>query len=204
MQLDPTSDEAFRPFLPGQQSEDDRMLIPEFFVGKKLMGFLSEKAGRPVYEDREFVRIMIKGQDKQIHVEEVKESHKQRFPIAYHAFLQKKPVPVVGTPIEMMPGVGPSMAHHLKGLNLRAIEDLASVTDENTLQRIGMGARDLVRQAKAWIEKSTGQAIALAEEKSRLERENEELRKQLAEKPAKPKRKAKRARRAAPEPQPSA
>ena len=174
MQLDPTSDDAFRAFLPGQQQEDDRSLIVEFFVGKKLIGVKSVAAGKPVYEDREYVKIMIKGQDKQIVVEEVRPHHKTKFPIAYHLFQQQKPLPVVGTPVELMPGVGPSMAHHFKGMNLRTVEDLANVTDENTLGAMGAGARELVKRAKAWLTQSS-------ERTQGLEAENQALKAQLAD-----------------------
>lgn len=171
--LDATTDEAFRPFLPGQK-EDDSSLIVEFFVGKKLLGLKSKAEGREIYEDREFVRIQIKGQDKQVVVEEVKPHHKQKYPVAYQLFQMGKPLPVIGTPIEQLPGVGPSLAHHLKGLLLRTIEDVAGITDENTLSAIGMGARDLVNRAKAFIAKTAPQAVALQEE-------NQILKQQLAQ-----------------------
>lgn len=161
---DALSDESFRSFLPGQQQEDDRSLIIEFFLDKKLMGAKSEAAKRQIYEDREYVRIMIKGQDKQIAVHEVTNEHRNRFPIAYQRFVQQKPAPMVGTPVEMMPGVGPSLGHHLKGLNLRSIEDLANISDENVLQGIGPGSRDLVNRAKAWLANQAPAATALQDE----------------------------------------
>lgn len=190
--LDPTTDESFMQFLPGQNVEDDKSLIVQFFVGKKLLGARSKAEGREIYEDREFVRIQIKGQDKQVVVEEVKPSHKQKYPHAYHAFLAGKPLPVVGTPVEQLPGVGPSMAHNLKGLNLRTIEDLANISDENTLTSIGMGARDLVQRAKAFIEKTNEKTVALAEENSQLKTQLTEMNARLAALEVKPKRPYKR------------
>lgn len=172
MSHEPT-DTDFMPFLNGK-TEDDSSLIVRFFVSPKLMGAKSEAAGRPIYEDREFVEIKIKGQDKQVVVHEVNEHYRNRFPIAYALFQRQKPAPVVGTPIEQLPGIGPSMAHSLKGLNLRTVEDLAAVTDENTIQRIGMGARDMITRAKAWLSQAT-------ERESKLAEENERLRKMLAE-----------------------
>lgn len=171
--LDVGSDEAFAAFLPGRDMEDDKSLVVNFFVGKKLLGKKSQDEGREIYEDREFIQIQIKGQDKQVVVEEVKPEHKRKFPIAYHLFQQGKPAPVVGTPIEQLPGVGPSMAHNLKAINLRTIEDVANVTDENALSAMGMGARDLVTRAKAFIAKAAPKTVA-------LEEENKALKSQLA------------------------
>lgn len=162
MQLDVDTDDAFRSFLPGAAQEDDRALIIDFFVQKKLMGFKSHEAKREIYEDREFIRIRIKGQDKQEVVEEVKEHHRNKYPIAYQLFLMRKPAPVVGTPVEQLPGVGPSLAHHLKGLGLRSVEDVANVGENDAvLQNIGMGARELRDRAKAWLANTTDATVAL-------------------------------------------
>lgn len=177
---EPTGDDDFRSFLPGNQQEDDKNLIIQFFVDKKLMGAKSEAAGRPIYEDREYVRVMIKGQDKQIVVHEVTAQIRQKYPISYQRFLQQKPAPVIGTPIDMLPGVGPSLAHHLKGLNLRSIEDVANVTDENTLQAMGAGARDLVKRSRAWMEQSSERALNLEEANKQLAADNEDLKAKIA------------------------
>lgn len=171
MQLDPTTDESFRQFLPGMQQEDDKALVVEFFVGKKLLGAKSTEAGREIFEDREFVKIQIKGQDKQVVIREVGNADRQKYPFAYQQFQHQKPAAVVGTPIEQLPGMGPSQAHNLKGINLRTVEDLANVSDENTLQRIGMGARDLVNRAKAWLTQSAPKAVELEQENARLRQE---------------------------------
>lgn len=180
--LDVSTDSAFMQFLPGQKLEDDSALIVRFFVGKKLLGKKSIEAGREIYEDREFVEILIKGQDKQAVVEEVKPHHKQKYPVAYMAFKQSRELPIVGTPIEQLPGVGPSLAHTLKGLNIRSIEDMAGVGDnEIVLQAIGMGARDLVKRSKAWLDKTSATTVSLQEEnaqlKDRLAKTNELLEK---------------------------
>lgn len=169
MQLDVQTDSAFLQFLPGQQLEDDKALIIRFFVGKKLLGAKSIAAGREIYEDREFVEILIKGQDKQAVVEEVKQHHKQKYPVAYMAFKQAKELPIVGTPIEQLAGVGPSLAHTLKGLHIRSIEDMAGVGEnEIVLQAIGMGARDLVKRAKAWLDQTSATTVSLQEENAKL------------------------------------
>lgn len=161
--LDVTTDDSYRSFLPGMAQEDDRSLVPEFFVQKKLMGAKSEALNREVYEDREYVKITIKGQPHGQPVHEVDEKIKHRFPIAYARFKAGLPAPAIGTPVEQLSGVGPSLAHHLKGLMLRTVEDLANVSDENTINRIGGGARDLVNRAKAWIEQKAPETVALQE-----------------------------------------
>ena len=173
MQLDPTTDSAFSSFLPGHRQEDDSALIPRFFIDKKLLGLKSHEAGRPIYEDREYIEIKIKGQPKQVVVEEVTARHRQQFPIAYAAFKQNKEMPVVGTPIEQLPGLGPSLAATIKSFGVRTIEDMAAL-NEIGLQNIGNGARDLQKRAKAFLAQTSETTV-------KLEEENKLLREQLAQ-----------------------
>ncbi len=187
--LDPTTDDAYRSFLPGQR-EDESGVIPRFFMKEVLLGAKSEEAGRAIYEDREHIEIKIKGQDKGIFCDLVREEHRRRFPIAYAAFKAGREAPVVGTPIEQMAGVGPAMVHNLRGLNIRTIEDLAGISDENALSAIGMGARELVNRAKAWVQKAAPEAVNLREQLEEERRARAELEERLAalEASAKPKR----------------
>lgn len=166
--LDPTTDDAFRSFLPGQQQEDERGVIPRFFMKEVLLGAKSEAEKRPIYEDREHIEIKIKGQDKGIFCDLVRDAHRKRFPLAYAAFKAGREVAIIGTPIEQMAGVGPAMAHNLRGLNIRTVEDLAGISDENALSSIGMGARELVNRAKAWIQ---GKAPEVTDLQRQLEEE---------------------------------
>lgn len=177
MQLDPTTDASFvQEFMPGRpRQEDDANLIVTFFLDAVLLGFKSEEAKRPIYEDRLHVEIKIKGQDKQIVVREATEADIKRFPIAHALFQQKKQRPMVGTPIELLPGVGPSLALHLKSLNLLAIEDLARVSDENVVQSIGMGARDLITRSKAWVAHQGEKTASLEQRLEQADRDNSKL-----------------------------
>lgn len=186
--LDATTDDSFRSFLPGQVQEDDKALIVRFFMKEVLLGAKSEQEGRPIYEDREHIEIKIKGQDKGIYSDVVRDDHRRRFPIAYAAFKAGREVPVVGTPIEMLAGVGPALAHNLKGLHIRTIEDLAGISDENSLSAIGMGARELVNRAKAWVGKQAPEAIALREQLDEERRARQALEERLAALEAAPKR----------------
>lgn len=186
-QIDQTTDESFVQNFLRQPVEDDRNLLVRFFIAPVLLGFKSEQMGRPQYEDREHVEISIKGQDKQVVVREVTNADRDRFPIAYGRFKNQTQDAATGTPIEMMPGVGPSFALHLRSIHIRTVEDLAAVSDEAALMNIGMGARDLVEKAKAWVASQTPEKIKLEQQladtlaqNKQLSGHNEELRAQIA------------------------
>ena len=63
--------------------------------------------------------------------------------------------PVNGFPIREWPGVNRAMAENMIAVGIMAVEDLASANEE-TLQRIGMGARGLQQKARAWLETKSG------------------------------------------------
>lgn len=177
--MEPIFDSAFASFLPNA-TEDDKALIVKFFVKPKLMGLKSHEAGHEVYEDREYIEIKIKGQDKQVVSREATAQDKKKYPVAYYHFVQAKPAPVVGAPIEQLPGIGPSMALRLKQLNIRTIEDMSAISDEAALQAIGGGARDMVKRAKAFLEKTSAETVSLAEENKALKEQIEKDRADFA------------------------
>jgi hypothetical protein len=185
MQLDIESDASFTSFMPGA-TQDDRACYATFTVEKKLMGLKSHEAGRPIYEDREYVKILVKGQDKQVFVREVTLEDKQRFPNAYAAFKRGIEAPVTGTPVEML-GLGPSSVEMMRIKGIRTVEDLAELGDDG-LQGIGTGARDLQAKAKAFLGRTSSKAVeleqALAAERAKtaaLQAQMEALGQQVAE-----------------------
>lgn len=96
------------------------------------------------------------------------------FKEAYKAFQEGKAPPVSGFPIVDWPGLSPSQVKTLLSLNLRAVEDLA-VANEETLARLGMGARALKQRAIDWLAaaENTGK---VAEESAARRAENADLR----------------------------
>lgn len=123
---------------------------------------LSEKEGRPIFEDKEMVEIRIPGDPKISWVGPVTEQQKiegqwvdsrARFPKEYEAFKRGEQVATTGTPLEQwpQPGMTSARVHELKALNVFSVEDLAGITDGN-LGRLGMGGRELRESARRYID----------------------------------------------------
>jgi hypothetical protein len=142
------------------------------------MGFKSHEAGRPIYEDREYVSIMVKGQDKQVFVREVAEEDRRRFPNAYAAFKKGVEAPTIGTPVEML-GVGPSSVEMMRMKGIRTVEDLAGLSDDG-LQGIGLGARDLQAKAKAFLSKNSEATLRLERELAAERAKTSDMQEQMA------------------------
>lgn len=92
---------------------------------------------------------------------------------AYEAFKADREPPLHGTSIRYMTVLSPAQIDLCLNFGVRAIEDLASANEE-TLHRLGMGARALKQKAVEWLEsaKSSGQQVAKI---TALQTRNEEL-----------------------------
>lgn len=130
------------------------------FVGRDVIFFRITPAGGKLEVEKhaeEYLRDLRKKGSK----------HLGYFEAVFKAFKEGEEVPVSGTPIRSWPQLDPSMAKTLLSLNIRTVEDLATLPDEG-LNRIGMHARKLQQQAVAWLEVASG-AGRVAERLAALE-----------------------------------
>lgn len=93
---------------------------------------------------------------------------------AYEAFKEGKELPVEGTPLAMLPHLfTPAEIANCKSLNVFSLEVLAQANEE-TIQRLGMGGREMKNRAVAAVNHAgTGSGTAL--EVSALKAENADL-----------------------------
>lgn len=151
---------------------------PRFYMDAVLNKSLSEKEGRPIYVDKEMVEVRIPGDKLFSWVGEVEEQHKQRWPEHYAAFKRGEQRASVGTPLEHWPNpeLHKSRVAELKACDILSVEELANVPD-STLPKLGMGARELREQARAYIAAAKDGAgnSAMAAELARLKEIVEKL-----------------------------
>jgi hypothetical protein len=166
------------------QHGTDENLRVEFFLHAVENRFRSRKEGRPVFEDKEYIRILIPGDAKTCYEQPVQEEHKQRFWKQYEHFKSTGRTATEGTPLEQWPQLNVSMVATLKSLNIFTVEQLSTLPDIH-LPKLGPGARDLQNRAKAFLEMANDSAAAnkmasLEEENTRLKKANEESQARLA------------------------
>lgn len=135
--------------------------IPQFFTDSVKLGFRSEQEGRPIYEEREFVKILIPGDRLNAVVEPVSAAHKDRWPEAYKAFRAGLEMPVEGTPLKEWPQVNSSQVKELAHFNIHTLEHLAGLNDIQ-LQHMMMGGRTLREQARKTLEVAAAGTAPLA------------------------------------------
>lgn len=162
----------------------DLALGVEFFVKAVEIPRETKKQGRPVFEDREYVRIRFPADNKRELVAPAHEMHyvsharqqmtyAQRFAASYDAFKRDVADLTVGTPLTELPVLTEARRAELAAQGVKTVEQLAGLPDPS-MRKLGIGARDLVVAAQAYLEKAQDNAEVTA-----LKREIEALKARL-------------------------
>lgn len=132
--------------------------------------------------ESDFVEIIFPGDSRTEMRREVKDSDKVRWPAAWASYEAGEQSKATGYPLEQWRGVDEAMIRELNHKRIYTVEQLASVSDSN-LANIGMGARELVAKAKAFIEvmKDTEAATRYAAQFEQMKSENDLLQEQNRE-----------------------
>jgi hypothetical protein len=122
------------------QGADARLAV-QFYKKSVKQDIASDEAGRPIFKEFDFVKIMIPGDNLTEIDTYAQESHRQRFPRQWAHYQNQvaNHQDIVGTPLEQWPQVTRSQAEELRGLKFHTVESIADCSDQQ-LQRIGMVA----------------------------------------------------------------
>ena len=157
-----------------------------FFPVRNAQKSLQE--GRPIFENREFIRIFVPGDKDNVVDREVEETDKQRFAQEYAAWLRGKEAPLVGTPLAAWPGVDRAQVAELEFFRVRTVEELADLADVHAgkfrgIQALRQKARDWLQAAKgnAPLEQMRSELAAAQRQQTDQEMELEALRAQVKE-----------------------
>lgn len=101
----------------------------------------------------------------------------------YENWKKTQTIATDGHPLEAWPAVTKGQLKAYKELGLRSVEDVAAATD-STRERMGMGALDMIRQAKAFLASKENSATAakvadLEAQIAQMLKDNEEARKTI-------------------------
>jgi len=159
------------------QGADSRLAV-QFYKKSMKQEDASNEAGRPIFKEFDFVRIMIPGDNLTEIDTYAQESHKQRFPRQWAHYLNQTAghEDIVGTPLDQWPQVTRSQAEELRGLKFYTVEAIADCSDQQ-LQRIGMVAgmspHNFRLKAKAYLNLANDSA-EVAQRESELQALREE------------------------------
>ncbi len=128
---------------------DDRLFVT-FYTRSVQNNYKSEQEGRPVFEPRDFIKIIQPG-ERDENDREVREEDKFRFPRQWAAYQAKQEQVPEGAPLAVLYPNEPHIIDGMRALKIFTVEQLANLT-EAAISRLGMGGREHVARAKRFIE----------------------------------------------------
>jgi len=134
----------------------DHKLYVQFYIRPVMNNFRSSEEGRPIYEEQEYIRIIVPGDSKTTVDCPVDDTFRMRFEKQYDKFKKGLAQAVEGTPLEMWPQMTVGLCAELKAMNVSTVEQLAAL-DDGKAQKI-MGSYDLRRKAQAFLDAAQGEA----------------------------------------------
>lgn len=148
--------------------------IPKFYMDTVIDGVASREKGHVVYTEVEMVLILFAGTNNQTVRRKVLDHDRQTYRDAYRAFKDSMDDrPLTGTPITEWAHVSRATAETLRMRNIRTVEELANLHDGQIMD-LGMGGRQLVNDAIAYLKIRSGTADAMA-----MSRQMEDMQAQL-------------------------
>jgi hypothetical protein len=178
MEFDPSDDSFFGP-PPGGRGPRPNL---RFYTEPVQMEGKSAEAGRPIFEERDYVAITNPGsRDEFITLATKKAAQDEFVAWAYKKWKATQEQVVDGTPLETVPFLNKAQVQEFKALNVHTLESLANLPD--TAKQRFMGSVELSKKANAYLKsaKDTALATKLQSEVDKKDKELDAMRKQIAD-----------------------
>lgn len=133
----------------------------------------SEKEGRPIFREVEYVEIMVPGDKSSIVKRALRDTDKKRFRRQYAAWKETgNDAALIGMPLAQWPQVTKAQVEELRYFGVHTVEQLAGVSDGN-IRNIGP-VMELRQRARDYVEAAKGNA-PLGQLRAELEEKNHQL-----------------------------
>jgi hypothetical protein len=113
----------------GALSGDAKRLSATFFLEAVEDPAASAEAGRPIFKEEEWVRIMVPGDKDNIVVRSVRAIDKELYAAQYAAFKNRQEQPVVGTPLDKVPFLSKARVLEFQAVGLKTAEQVRDMSD---------------------------------------------------------------------------
>jgi len=155
--------------------EADKSLMVRFFYKNVENKLESQKQGRPVFKEKIYIEIRVPGQRDVQACRPATHADKMRFPLHLEAFEKRMEPPTEGMPLSEWPKITRTQAEEFSFLNVKTVEQLASMKDSN-VQKF-MNGHALRDQAIKWLENNDAETED--REKTELKQEVATLKEQV-------------------------
>jgi hypothetical protein len=139
--------------MEGNRATPDTRLRVQFGLFPQVDQDASDKEGRPIYKDVEYITIMVPGERDIVHRAAWKRDY-ERFPLQYAAFKNAQNQDAAsGTPLKLVPWLTLGQVKELEHFNCFTIEQLASMPDSSAqkfmqINKLKQLAKDYLQAAK--------------------------------------------------------
>jgi hypothetical protein len=159
----------------------DKSVHARFYIRPVHNEAKSAAAGRPIFDDKEFVEIRASGNSTNIVDRPVGDLDRRRFARQYTLFKAGDNEQIVGTRLTEVPWITRSQCEELAYLKVLTVEQLANVNDQLCTTMVGV--YELKRRAAAYLEQAVGSApiTALQAENANLKNELETMKEAIRE-----------------------
>lgn len=161
----------------------DESLVAFFYPGVMKNEAKSLDAGRHIYDDLEFVKIIIPGDKNNLIDRPATPQDKRRFAKQYALFKEGRTEDdqISGTRLNEWPFLSRGQCEELRYLQIRTVEQLAEVRDDITTRVPGLV--NLKKNAQVWLgkSKSAAEAAKITKQMDDQSREIETLRQVVKE-----------------------
>ena len=156
-----------------KQAEADKALFVQFNMEPHQSMVKSAAEGRPIFEEKEYIMIMVPGDKDSIVHRPALDTDKRRFADRYERWKQKVGDHVnTGTPLKMVPWLNSSQVKEMEYFNVYTLEQLASLSDSHAQRFIGINA--LRQRAKDAVQ-AAKEAAPLSAIRAEIEAKDEQL-----------------------------
>ena len=144
------------PGLDESRYADDAKLFVQFYRRPMLQAAASQDAGRAVYKEVDFVKIITPGDKLSVIDRPVNEMDARRFADRYEKWKAGAGNVIEGTPLGSLPKMTPAKVEEYKFFNIHTVEQLAEAAD--SVGQKFFGFQEDKRSAKAFLELAKGNA----------------------------------------------
>jgi len=171
MSLSQREFEGERTYEDGKNYADDEKLWIKFDVRAVKHEFESNKQGRDIFYDQEYIEIIVPG-TREVSKFPMDDNYKRRFRKQYENWKsnQEGDQSISGTVLSEVTWLSKSQVAELNYANIKTVEQLADLSDANAMKF--MGSQQLRQKAKLFLEAAAGQAPALRLQQELDQRDN--------------------------------
>lgn len=163
--------------------QDTRGTFASFGLHPRKNEAKSKEAGRPIYDDVEYIQILLAGDKGSVIHRPATHQDKLNYSREYAAFKAGEDQEAAsGTPLKDLPGITRGLVEEARYFKVFTVEHLAEMPEAN-VQNLGMGWSALRQRARDYIAAAAGLAPLekLRGENAELRGQMEALKKQMSE-----------------------